>query len=109
MVCHLGRLFHIVSGKISTLLLSLTDLEGIHPHMEFPSSIPPLRGYNPSVSQAPYQGSQFVYQEDLQAADSRIREIMSANSTDDIVLDPVSALLRAGEIVNRNSRDRPGS
>jgi len=40
--------------------------------------------------------------------DLRYRDLHPATSSDEN-LDPVSALIRAGEIVNRNSRPRAGS
>jgi hypothetical protein len=72
---------------------------GIHPIIDFPTSIPPLRGYPANTSQQAAQNGH---------NDTRIREFMSSNPSDDN-LDPVSALLRAGEIVNRNSRERPST
>lgn len=39
----------------------------------------------------------------------RNRDYMNSSSADDTILDPVSALLRAGEIVNQNSRGRSAS
>lgn len=59
-------------------------------------SMPPMRGYNTSQQMAHPD------------PDSRYRYFMSS-STSDENLDPVSALIRAGEIVNRNSRHRSGS
>lgn len=57
--------------------------------------MPPMRGY----------GSSQIGQGD---PDPRYRDLISSNSSEEN-LDPVSALLRAGEIVNRNSRNRSGS
>jgi hypothetical protein len=73
---------------------------GVRPLMDFPSSMAPLRGYTATApQQLPHDDH----------ADARHRELMSSSSGDDNILDPVSALLRAGEIVNQNSRDRSGS
>ena len=59
--------------------------------MDFPPTIAPLHGYrhhgSPSTSQS----------------ETRQHDYMPLSSGDDN-LDPVSALLKAGEIVNRNSR-----
>jgi hypothetical protein len=63
--------------------------------MDFPTTMAPLRGY-PATAQPSSQ------------IDNRHREFISSNPADDN-LDPVSALLKAGEIVNRNSRGHPGS
>lgn len=68
--------------------------------MDFPSTMAPLRGY---TATAPQQ----ILHDDH--SDARHRDLMSSNSEDDSILDPVSALLRAGEIVNQNSRDRSDS
>jgi hypothetical protein len=68
--------------------------------MDFPSSMAPLRGYTATApQQLPYDDQ----------SDARHGDLMSSSSADDNILDPVSALLRAGEIVNQNSRDRSGS
>lgn len=73
---------------------------GIRPVMDFPSSMAPLRSYTATApQQLPHDDR----------ADARHRELMSSSSGDDSILDPVSALLRAGEIVNQNSRDRSSS
>jgi hypothetical protein len=68
--------------------------------MDFPSSMAPLRGYTVTAPQQLPHDDQ---------SDARHVNLMSSGSADDNILDPVSALLRAGEIVNRNSRDRSGS
>lgn len=73
-------------------LYSNSDLIlAIHTGVDFQSSIPPLRGYG--SSQPPGQHNQ---------PDRRYQEYLS-NSPDDNNLDPVSALLRAGEIVENRS------
>lgn len=56
--------------------------------------MPPIRGFAAVSSR---QGS------GLEISDERLREY---GSPDDHNLDPVSALLRAGEIVNRSSQGR---
>ncbi|RDL36622.1 uncharacterized protein BP5553_05974 [Venustampulla echinocandica] len=61
------------------------------PHVDF-SSMAPFRGYNAQISPMAI------------AADKS--DLRAQNSVDDMNLDPVSALLRAGEIVNRNSRSQ---
>ncbi|PBP27230.1 HMG box protein [Diplocarpon rosae] len=67
----------------------------------FQSPIPPFRSYASSASHLP--GPRHI-------PDHRARDYnVSAVSADETVLDPVSALLRAGEIVNRNSRGRSNS
>ena len=72
---------------------------GIRPLMDFPSSMAPLRSYTAAApQQVPHD----------EHSNSRHRELMSSTSGDEI-LDPVSALLRAGEIVNQTSRNRSGS
>jgi hypothetical protein len=38
--------------------------------------------------------------------DSRLRDLLFATSPDDNNLDPINALLKAGEIVDRSSRNR---
>jgi len=82
-------------------LIKITDGRlGIHVSSEFPSSMAPLRSY---TATAPQQIARDEH------AESRHRDLMSSSSGDDNILDPVSALLRAGEIVNRNSRGRPVS
>lgn len=55
--------------------------------------MPPMRGY--TATSATGMG--------LDISDERLREF---SSPDDINLDPVSALLRAGEIVDRSSQAR---
>jgi hypothetical protein len=72
---------------------------GVHT-LDFPSSMAPLRSYTATAPQ------QIAHNEQSEA---RHRDLMSSTSGDDNILDPVSALLKAGEIVNRNSRGRPGS
>jgi hypothetical protein len=58
----------------------------------------PMRGYTtPNTQQIPPTDNN----------DPRLREYMSTTSPEDQNLDPVSALLKAGEIVNRTSRNRP--
>jgi len=84
----------------STLLGSQQSPNGIRPLMDFPSSMAPLRGYTATAPQQVAHDAQ---------SDARHRELMSSSCGDDNILDPVSALIRAGEIVNQNSRDRSGS
>jgi len=67
---------------------------------EYAHSMPPIRGYGPIPSH---------HTPSNEHPDFRNREYMSSNSQDDTILDPVSALLRAGEIVNQNSRGRSAS
>ncbi|KAI9053781.1 hypothetical protein LZ554_002730 [Drepanopeziza brunnea f. sp. 'monogermtubi'] len=72
---------------------------GTHTFGDFSSSMPPMRGYVSIATHPlpPYSNSNFDY---------RGRHYTSGPSNDDTILDPVSALLRAGEIVNQNSRGR---
>ena len=74
-------------------------MTGLHTVIDFQAPMGPIRGYTATTAQqmTPHE------------ADPRIRDFGSSNSSDDNNLDPVSALLKAGEIVNRNSRGRPGS
>jgi len=65
---------------------------GIHPTMDFPTSIAPFRGYT-STTAGPSRHS-------VEASDDRLQDFGSFDEN----MDPVSALIRAGEIVNRNSR-----
>jgi hypothetical protein len=81
------------------MLGSQQSPNGIHAQ-DFPSSMAPLRSYTSTAPQ------QIAHDEQSEA---RHRELMSSSSGDDNILDPVSALLKAGEIVNRNSRGRSGS
>jgi hypothetical protein len=64
--------------------------------MDFPITIAPLRGYNHTALQCSCP------------VDHRKRNYTPYNLADDN-LDPVSALLKAGEIINRHSKGRPGS
>ena len=58
----------------------------------------PMRGYAaPNNQQIPPADNN----------DPRLREFLSGNPSEDSNLDPFSALLKAGEIVNRNSRNQP--
>lgn len=83
----------------TALLGSQQSPNGIRPLMDFPSSMAPLRSYTAAApQQVPHD----------EHSNSRHRDLMSTSCGDEI-LDPVSALLRAGEIVNQNSRDRSGS
>lgn len=71
---------------------------GIHAIVDYPNSMAPMRGYTaPNKQQIPPADNN----------DPRLREYMSTTSPEDQNLDPVSALLKAGEIVNRTSRNRP--
>jgi hypothetical protein len=74
-----------------SLLTPITDVHGME---EFPTAMAPMRGH-PSAS-SPHGDNN----------DPRIQQFGSAEDNN---LDPVSALLRAGEIVNRNSRGQPRS
>jgi hypothetical protein len=78
----------------STAILVINIDPGIHPIMEFPTSMAPMRGYTATTSQ----------QHPMGGHDERLRDF---GTPEDQILDPVSALLRAGEIVNRNSQNRP--
>jgi len=82
----------------STMRGSQQSPTGVH-FLDFPSSMAPLRSYTATAPQ------QIAHDDQSEA---RHRDLMSSISGDDNILDPVSALLRAGEIVNRNSRGRPG-
>jgi len=70
---------------------------GIHPILEFSTSMAPMRGHISTTAAA-------TSQHPVDTNDDRLRDF---GSYEDNNLDPVSALLRAGEIVNRNSRGRP--
>jgi len=83
----------------SIMLASQQSPKGVH-SLDFPSSMAPLRSYTATAPQ------QIAHDDQSEA---RHRDLMSSTSGDDNILDPVSALLRAGEIVNRNSRGRPSS
>ncbi|KAH9221492.1 hypothetical protein DL95DRAFT_402840 [Leptodontidium sp. 2 PMI_412] len=67
---------------------------------DYASSIPSYRGYGPMPAHPPASNDQLNF---------RNRDYMNSSSADDTILDPVSALLRAGEIVNQNSRGRSAS
>ncbi|KAH6700627.1 hypothetical protein BKA61DRAFT_681735 [Leptodontidium sp. MPI-SDFR-AT-0119] len=73
---------------------------GIRAIVDFPASIPPIRGYLRAAPQKAAQGD---------PTDCRTQEFVFSRSADGHDLDPVSALLKAGEIINRNSRDWSGS
>jgi len=83
-----------------TWLGSQQSAESIHATVNFPASVLLIRDY---VGAAPQQ----VTQADL--PDCRTQEFAFLRSADDHDLDPVSALLKAGEIIERNSRHRSGS
>lgn len=89
----------LVISVILTEIPRLTKSEkvGIPAIMDFPTSMAPMRGYVTTASQV------------ADGHDARMRDFLSASSAEDSNLDPVSALLRAGEIVNRTSRDRSSS
>jgi hypothetical protein len=82
---------HFLPGTLfpnTTWPASLTGSgTGIHAILDFPTSMAPMRGYTATV---PHNG--------VDNNDPRVREF---GSSEDNILDPVSALLRAGEIVNR--------
>ncbi|KAG4415001.1 hypothetical protein IFR04_011875 [Cadophora malorum] len=67
---------------------------------EYAHPMPPIRGYGPIPSHHPPSNEHPEF---------RNREYMNSTPQDDTILDPVSALLRAGEIVNQNSRGRSAS
>jgi hypothetical protein len=92
--------FSLTFQPVALVVESADSLLGIHPLMDFPSSMAPLRSYSATAPQHVPHDAQ---------SDARHRELMSSSCGDDNILDPVSALLRAGEIVNQNSRDRSGS
>jgi len=75
----------------SSLVTTQQSPSSIHAVVDSQPSIAPLRGYG---SSQPGQNNQ---------PDRRYQEYLS-NSVDDNNLDPVSALLRAGEIVDRGER-----
>lgn len=79
----------------STVASTQYSPSSVHPRGDYPGAMPPMRGY----------GTSQVAQAD---PDHRYRDLMSSNNPEEN-LDPVSALIRAGEIVNRNSRNRLGS
>jgi hypothetical protein len=83
----------------SSMPSALQSPNGIHAILDFPNSIHPIRGYSTGTSQLVT----------LASHDARVRDLMSTSLTEDHNLDPVSALLKAGEIVNRNSQSRPPS
>lgn len=92
--------FFLTFQAVVLVVESADSLLGIHPLMDFPSSMAPLRSYSATAPQNVPHDAQ---------SDARHRDLMSSSCADDNILDPVSALLRAGEIVNQNSRDRSGS
>ncbi|KAH8815034.1 hypothetical protein F5884DRAFT_663987 [Xylogone sp. PMI_703] len=69
----------------------------IPPIIDFPTAMAPMRNY-PTIGapQAPHTDSR----------DARIRDLLSNTSAEDQNLDPVSALLKAGELVSRSSREQ---
>ncbi|TVY78194.1 High mobility group protein 20A [Lachnellula suecica] len=66
---------------------------------EYPSSMAPMRGFTATAPQKLGQGER-------QALSTY--DLASRSAVDDNDLDPVSALLKAGEIVSRNSRNQQG-
>jgi len=64
--------------------------------LEHPSSMAPMRGFTATSPQNIGHAER---------PDTGARDFGTQNSLDDNNLDPVSALLKAGEIVNRNSRN----
>lgn len=82
----------------TSMLGSQQSPNGIHAIVDYPNSMAPMRGYTtPNTQQIlPADNN-----------DPRLREYMSTSSAEDNNLDPVSALLKAGEIVDRSSRNRP--
>jgi hypothetical protein len=83
----------------SSMPSALQSPNGIPATLDFPNSMPPMRGYSTGTSLLVTPSSH----------DTRMRDLMSTSLTEDHNLDPVSALLKAGEIVNRNSHSRPPS
>ncbi|KAF4634165.1 hypothetical protein G7Y89_g3945 [Cudoniella acicularis] len=83
----------------SGMLNSQQSPNAVHPFADFPASMPmaPFRGLSATSSQPSTNG------------DLRARDYSTQGSSDDNNLDPVSALLKAGEIVNRNSRNQSGA
>ena len=98
---------------------NLPPYQGIQA-VDFQHPIPPMRSYPPSSGPTPTPGalppkytppqhSSAVpppQQAVLDPRDCRMRDYMSATSPEDADLDPVSALIKAGEIVNRSSNSR---
>ena len=84
--------------SISPVMRLTTEATGIHALVDYPNSMAPMRGYTPSNTQqiTPAENN-----------DPRLREYMSASSPEDNNLDPFSALLKAGEIVDRRNRPPP--
>merc|ERR1712225_209195 len=82
----------------SDLHLYLLRLHCLAIHSSHPMH--PIRGYGPIPSHHPPSNEHPEF---------RNREYMNSTPQDDTILDPVSALLRAGEIVNQNSRGRSAS
>ncbi|PQE11646.1 hypothetical protein CJF32_00004809 [Rutstroemia sp. NJR-2017a WRK4] len=83
----------------SSILGSQHSPNGMHPTVDFPTAMPPMRRY----SEAPPSLSNSVPK--TESPDTRLHSYMS--TVEDNELDPVSALLRAGEIVDRSSRGEP--
>lgn len=82
----------------ASMLGSQQSPNGIHAIVDYTNSMAPMRGYAaPNTKQIP----------PAENNDPRLREFMSNSSPEDNNLDPVSALLKAGEIVNRTSRNQP--
>ncbi|RDW63994.1 hypothetical protein BP5796_10496 [Coleophoma crateriformis] len=71
----------------SSMLGAQSSPHGIPSIMDFPTAMAPMRGHVANTVGGAGQSS------------------LSTNSPEDIPLDPVSALLKAGEIVDRNSRN----
>ncbi|KAM3066849.1 hypothetical protein ACMFMF_009902 [Clarireedia jacksonii] len=78
----------------SSMLGAQHSPNGMHPIVDFPTAMPPMRRY----SEAPLSLSHSATKEES----PRLHSYMS--TVEDNELDPVSALLRAGEIVDRSSR-----
>jgi hypothetical protein len=66
---------------------------GIHPIVEYPNSMAPMRGYKDGAIHP------------ITSEHHGMREQMSVNSSEDRNLAGINTLLRAGEIINRKSRN----
>ncbi|KAG4414938.1 hypothetical protein IFR04_011915 [Cadophora malorum] len=88
------------SKQSSHTLENQLSAKSIYATVNFPASVLPIRDYVGAASQQAAQGG---------LSDCRTQEFVFLRSADDHDLDPVSALLKAGEIIERNSRHRSGS
>ncbi|KAG9230213.1 hypothetical protein BJ875DRAFT_163164 [Amylocarpus encephaloides] len=78
----------------TTIHISQQSPNAIQPHIDYPVSMAPIRGFTSTTTQS---------MSGVERPDPRAREYALQHPITES-LDPVSALLKAGEIVDRNSR-----